>query len=383
MRVAITGAGGRVGTHLARRLASNPHGHEIVALCRNFLAARNLTESGCSVRFGSIADPSIAPKLLEGCDVVVHCARASESMGRRDSHNLAMIQNIVRASSVKTLIFVSSVAVYGNCIESGIDTNEKPGPVDAYGKDKLRCEREAMREFSAQGRRPIILRMGHVYGAFQIWSGQILNLARDPNFRLPFSGRLLSNAISIERVCDAVTALLDAPASGIYNLTDEPQRTWSDVFAWHTKSCGLPAVSPLEDSESFRIRRNFLEAKRSSLGKFRREITAAVRTAAIQIANSNPMIKDLGSALVARAPGAVQSTIVRRYRRALIEHINVGQPDMAWEPWLGWLFSDPAPGPYLHLPATMSIDADRESEMQRELSRWFTRWATPDGIWRN
>ena len=383
LRVAITGAAGRVGAHLAQRLAADPRGHEIISVCRNFLAAMKLAESGCSVRIGSIADPLVAPRLLDGCEVVVHFARSPETAGRPDSYNLGMIQNIARVSSVKTLIFSSSVAVFGNCIESGVDQWERPSPTDAYGKEKLACERAALREFSGQGRRAIALRMGHVYGAFQTWSGQILNLARDSGFRLPFAGRLLSNAISIDQVCAAIAGLLDSTQAGIYNLTDQPQRTWGEVFAWHAESCGLPAVAALGDDESARIRLGYFAAKRPGFGKLGREMTAALRTAAIQVAGSNPRLKGMATALVARAPEAIQSTIIRRYKRAMVKQINPGRPQFAWDPWLGWLFSDPAPGPALDPRTAVPCDPARDSAMRRDLSRWFTRWATPDGLWRD
>lgn len=296
-----------------------------------------------------------------------------------------MIQAIAKVSCVKTLIYASSVAVYSNCIEAGGDTYEKPRPVDAYGKDKLMCEREALGQFSVRGRQAIVIRLGHVYGAFQVWSANILNLSRDARFRLPFGGCLLSNAVSIGRVCHAIAGLLAGPPeAGIYNLTDAPQRTWGDVFAWHTGACGLARIGALDDDESLRIKGVFLDAKRRSFVKYCKDFSHAVRTAAIQLANSNPLLKDLGSALVARFPGVVQGAIVRKYKRALVQQINVGQRNnLVWEPWLGWLFSDPVPGPHLCVPATVLISADTEQTMRSELSRWFTRWSMPDGIWRN
>jgi nucleoside-diphosphate-sugar epimerase len=297
MRVAITGAGGQVGAYLALRLASGtPPAHDVIAICRNFLAAMRLADSECTARVGSISGPHGLAQLLDGCDAIIHCAHQWTGLARRSSPNLAMIKCISRASSAKLFIYMSSVAAYSSCIQTGINTFEDPRPVEAYGKDKLMCEQAVMREFSAPGRRAIVIRLGHVYGPHFYWSRRMLELSRDARFGLPFGGRLESNAIRADRVCDALDSLLEDPPAGIYNLTDDPQRTWGDVFAWHSTACGLGRVANLEDNESLRIKNRFLQSKRR--GKVGREMSSALRATVVQIICSSPSLKGLGSALL-------------------------------------------------------------------------------------
>ncbi len=382
MRVAITGAGGQVGEYLSCRLASSPQRHEVIAICRNFLAAKKLAARGCAVRVGSLLNPDETAKLVDGCDAVIHCAHDWAGSARRDSSNAAMIRNLSNTASVKLLIYLSSVVTYSTCIETGVNTYEDPRPDTDYGKTKLGCEAAAAREFSANGRRAIVLRLGHVYGPYFYWSGRILDLLRGLRFRLPFGGRLDSNSIRIDRVGDAVIQLLnDVPQGGIYNLTNDPQLTWKDVFSWHSEICGLESIAPLQDDESFRIRQRYLQSKLGEFRKIRRELFQGLRAAAVQLIYPNPALKRLGSAMLAKAPGWIDRAITRNYKQAVVaREIHPAQGDSFWEPWLAMFFSDPAPGRYLRLPSVESIDPDREPRMREELFQSFKRWSLPDGI---
>ena len=384
MKVAITGAGGQVGFDLTLRLARDARAHEIVPICRNYLAAMILTDSGCSVKVGSISDASRVADLFDGCDAVVHCAQDWVGLGQRDSPNVAMIRSISRVSSVKLLIYLSSVAVYSTCIETGVNTISDPHPDEAYGKDKLMCERVAMREFSAPARRAIVLRLGHVYGPHFAWSRRILELSKRPRFGLPFAGRLRSNAVRADRVCDGIKSLLeDPPEGGIYNLFDDPQQTWNEIFAWHTAPCGLACVGTLEDDESRRIKNNFLESKRANLGRLGKDVAAGLRAVAVKLIYSSPPLKTLGSDLLAKLPDGLEMAITRKYKQAVVSQgITARDRNTAWAPWGSYFFSDPAPGRVVRLPPAESTTQLREQELHRELSRWFSRWLSPDGAWR-
>ena len=277
LRVAITGAAGRVGSVLAKRLCAE-HGFDVVAIVRNGFAARLLADAGTEVRIGSMTAPASSSELLRDCDAVVNCALAKGWPRTARQQNEAIVGNIARAPSVRVAVHFSSVAVYGPCVEPARNSFERPRPDSAYGLDKLRLERVTARLLERSRKRYHIVRLGHVYGPSQWVSREILERSADPSFSLPFGGQIASNAVSIEAVVAAVAAMLgDAQPSGIRNLVDSPQSTWRTLFDLHTDLLGRTAVGSMPDAASLRLRESYYAAARHPLGTWVRSTLAAVR----------------------------------------------------------------------------------------------------------
>ncbi|OHV33363.1 MULTISPECIES: NAD-dependent epimerase/dehydratase family protein [Pseudofrankia] len=128
MRVAIVGATGNIGHALLHTLLADPSVEEVVAVAR-----RLPTEPlGARVRWTSIdiAHPDAAAALTEafqGCAAVVHLAwliqpvRRPDVMRATNVDGSARVFEAVRAASVPTLVYASSVGTYA------------PAPRDAHG----------------------------------------------------------------------------------------------------------------------------------------------------------------------------------------------------------------------------------------------------------
>ncbi len=383
MRVAITGAGGQVGSQLIARIAACQSSVEMVAVCRNAFAAKRLSAARCEVRTGSLLDPESAHKALKDCDTVIHCALSWDNLTRRDSVNLRMIRTIAQ-TGVRRLVFMSTVAVYSNCIQSGINTYADPCPDTDYGRDKVLCEREVTRLFSAPGRQGFVLRLGHVYGPCLLWSRRILALARDRRFKLPFDGRLSSNAVRIDRIRDALVALLGGDiAAGVFNLTDDPNRSWREVFDWHIQACGLPQVAGLGDAESRDLRSHYIGLKRMGLERAFGEIAGAMVAAAGQMAGASQLLKAAGKRVMGWMPGRMEQALRGRHLRLIVAR-DLGAvigPEL-WEPSLAILFSDPVPGPCFSGAVQSAATAPAERDLRESLFRWYAQWTSPDALWR-
>lgn len=383
LRVAITGAGGQIGSFLTGRLSAQHPEFEVVAICRNSVSAGLLDNTGCSVRVGSITEPASALRLLEDCDAVIHCALAVGLPRESRLSNEAMIRSISRLPKVKTIIFLSSVAVYSSCIDRSINTYTRPCPDTSYGKGKLSCEQQVLAYCSKAERRYFVLRLGHVYGPQQTMSRIILTWAQDEYFRLPFDGHLMSNAIDIDSLGDAVIYLLsNSQASGIYNLVAQPHQTWRQIFDWHTNTAGLPAVRGISMEESEKIKAQYLKKMGESL-PFRliREGARWMRSIPSQLVYACPSLRELAYSVLVRTPVSWERRVKTIYRRISVE--QDAQPAVSSEPCIEpepWLLSDPMPGPYLELPSTSTGDSFHRIEMREKLSRWFNNWAYPNHI---
>jgi nucleoside-diphosphate-sugar epimerase len=258
LRVAVTGAGGRVGSALVAGLGQG--GFDVVAIVRNALTGR-LLGAAADIRIGSVTDPASSARLLADCDAVVNCALAKGWPLTARRQNEAIIRNVAGAPRVRVAVHFSTVAVYGSCVDPRRNSFERPRPDSSYGVDKVSLERFASRLFSSRGIRHHLVRLGHVYGPSQWVSRDILERSGDPGFALPFCGNVASNAVSIAAVVAAVRGLLEeARPSGIANLVDSPQSTWRALFDMHTALLGRPPVDSLPEAASQELRERYYAA---------------------------------------------------------------------------------------------------------------------------
>ena len=100
-RVAVTGAGGFLGSHLAADQARR--GHAVAAVDLHLERVRHLSERG---RFdlleGDIADPRLQESMLDGVETVFHLAAAHLAVGVPESEftrvNVDAVRSLVQSS---------------------------------------------------------------------------------------------------------------------------------------------------------------------------------------------------------------------------------------------------------------------------------------------
>ena len=152
MRIAITGAGGMLGTDL--RLAAERNGHEVTALDRGAL---------------DITDPAACLDAVAGHDVVLNAA-AYTRVDDAETHEAAAMavnaegaENLARASAAAGAVLVQYSTDY---VFAGDATGPYPedaplAPASAYGRSKAEGERRAR---LAHPDGTIVLRTAWLYG---------------------------------------------------------------------------------------------------------------------------------------------------------------------------------------------------------------------------
>ena len=375
-RIGVTGATGQVGSRLLRHL--HVAGFDVVAAVRNPLGAAlcDAAAPGCEIRIGSLEAENGRPHLLDDCDAIINCAiESSGGIPRRAySRNRRLVDGLLAARALKWLVHVSTVAVYGELIEPHADADHArrhPRPSSEYGRSKLDVERYARRRTRARGVGCTVVRLGHVYGAGIARSREIIEFARDPRFRLPFGGRLPSNAVHEDTVGASIVALMRAGArDGVVGLA-ESGRTWRDIFDWHTSGLGLPPVEPMSDEESSARR----EAMRGA--SIPREAAAWLRELPIKALVRSPATFDLALRVLVKTPDGMTKRVsdVNRRLGARAQVAQAAARDSA--PIVPPLyFSAGMPGPLCDVPPPA---AGLGSEMQRarELQAWYDLWRAP------
>jgi nucleoside-diphosphate-sugar epimerase len=232
MRILVTGATGKVGSRLAKRLAQR--GEHIRALVRDPVRAADLRGAGIELARGDLLDVSSLAAAVVGIDAVVHCAAFFRGATAEQAHatNDLGTQNLARASraaAVKRFVFTSTGLVYGANGGRLAREDDACAPTAAYPVSKLAAERFLL---AVDGLDVRVLRLPFVYGDGDPHIAEAIPMMRTlaPTQRMSIGHHV--------DVAQAVARLLDAPAPAhrIYNVVDDEAPDLATLFA----SVGAP-----------------------------------------------------------------------------------------------------------------------------------------------
>lgn len=142
MRIAVTGAGGFIGTELLAVL-NTIDDVSVIALTRD--AAGRQDSGRCEWRSTDYSYESLK-KALDGADTVIHLAgvRGTESDPEKFAVNVEMTGNVLeamKACGAKRMVFASSMAVYSDDSPMPWAEDAPAKGVSCYGISKADCER--------------------------------------------------------------------------------------------------------------------------------------------------------------------------------------------------------------------------------------------------
>ena len=239
--VALTGATGFVGSHIARNLVASHH--RLRALVRNPRAVF----PGIEPITGSLADrPSLA-RLIEGCDVVVHCAGAIKAIDAAHFEHVnrdgaaAVADAAATSPSVRRFVLISSLAARSPLLS-------------AYAASKRAGETEVARRC----RVPLtVLRPPVVYGPGDRETLPMFRAAGSGIFPIPGPAEARLSFLHVSDLARAVAAALSGaePPAGVFEIDDgtEGGYGWPEIGAALARAVGRRPIQ-------VRIGRRLLEA---------------------------------------------------------------------------------------------------------------------------
>jgi UDP-glucose 4-epimerase len=227
--LAVTGAGGYLGSRLVADLAGSPTA--VRALVRSPLPWLATTDQ----HVVELLDP--AGKVAEafaGIDTVVHLAGHNEVVAAQDPDRALAetalagrhVVEAARAAGVGRIVYVSTIHVYGDRLAPGatVDESVAPAPHGAYAVARL-----AVEHLVADGPDPVVLRLSNAVGApahreVDRWTLVAADLCRSAAetgvLTLRSTGQQWRDFIGLADVVDAIAAAVDPDAvpPGTYNL---------------------------------------------------------------------------------------------------------------------------------------------------------------------
>lgn len=246
-RILVTGGGGYIGGRLVKSLSEL--GAEVRVLQRN---RRDLLP-GVQAVIGDVRDSQIMQAALHGADVVFHLAgiahRHQEPRFNHEQYDvtvggaIALMQGIAERAPER-LVFVSSVAVYGEPGAAVLDEFSPCSPTTAYGGAKLLAERLLLSWSLDRGVKTTVLRPPLVYGP-----GAKGNLERLLRLLVKTRGVLprlpvLGAGRAMVHVDDLIAACLmvcqhPETAGKVYNVTDGHAYTAEEILDAARAALGL------------------------------------------------------------------------------------------------------------------------------------------------
>ncbi|MFE4371220.1 UDP-glucose 4-epimerase GalE [Streptomyces sp. NPDC056835] len=167
----VTGGAGYVGSVVAAHLLEA--GHEVTVLDDLSTGFREGVPAGADFIEGRIQD---AAKWLDpSYDAVLHFAASSqvgESVAKPEKYwdnnvggSMALLA-AMRAAGVRTLVFSSTAATYGEPVSTPITETDPTAPTSPYGATKLAVDHMISGECAAHGLAAVSLRYFNVAGAY-------------------------------------------------------------------------------------------------------------------------------------------------------------------------------------------------------------------------
>jgi nucleoside-diphosphate-sugar epimerase len=174
---------------------------------------------------------------------------------------LRRFRDALAAAKPKSIVYLSTVGVYGDHGGAWVDEESECRPVSKRSRERIAAE-HAWRQFAAETGVPLaVIRLAGIYGPGR---GPFEKIKRGTAQRIVKPGQVF-NRIHVDDVAQIVEAAFAQRADGIFNGVDDAPAPPEDVIAYAATLLGLPQPPevPVETAELSPMARSFYgESKR-------------------------------------------------------------------------------------------------------------------------
>lgn len=241
MTTLVTGGSGFIGTQLVHSLLAR--GEEVRVL------DHNPALPGATSFRGDLRERDLVERAVEGATLIYHLAAEHrdnvQPVSLYDEINVDATRHLAEAAAragVRTIVFTSSVAVYG--LDVGIPSEDTPPqPFNDYGRTKLEAE-QVIRGWAdaAPGRRAIIVRPSVVFGENN--RGNVYNLLDQitrGRFVMVGRGENRKSMAYVRNLVDFLIYVAGRPdPKPVYNYADKPDLSMNELILFARRLLDQP-----------------------------------------------------------------------------------------------------------------------------------------------
>jgi len=223
---------------------------------------------------GSEATPEAAAALMDADAVLVSVPPGQEG----DPVLGPFAGAIAGAPHLRSIVYLSTVGVYGDHAGGWVDEATPPVPVSERSRERLDAE-HAWEALGQRAGKPVaIFRLSGIYGPGQ---NALVQMARGTAKRIDRPGQVF-NRIHVLDIAQAIEAAFAKRAAGIFNVTDDEATPPGEPIAFAAELLGLPPPPeiPFADAAatmSPMARSFYAESKRVRNDKLKRELGVRLR----------------------------------------------------------------------------------------------------------
>jgi nucleoside-diphosphate-sugar epimerase len=210
MKILITGGGGFVGAWVAEYLHLSGRANPRVGVRDPSSAARTARFGITDVALCDVLDRPSLVRALAGVDAVFHCALIPPAQEPEGARTLC---EAMKEAGVRRLVYLSSIAVFGETSGQVDESVRPPDRLDAYAGGK----RQAEQVLTGQSGLDItLLRPSLVYGPYdtKLWTEKVARRVLSGQWgRLGRYGEGTCNLVYVQDLAEAMAACLETPAS--------------------------------------------------------------------------------------------------------------------------------------------------------------------------
>lgn len=180
---------------------------------------------------GSAVSPRLIARVEESDALLI-----SVPPGETGDPVLACLADTIARGRTRTIVYLSTIGVYGDSAGAWVDEDTQPRPGSARSRARLSAE-EAWRRFGDEnGKSVAILRLAGIYGPGR---NALVTLANGAARRIVKPGQVF-NRIHVADIAQAIDACFAKAATGVFNLADDEPAPPQDVIAFAAELLGKP-----------------------------------------------------------------------------------------------------------------------------------------------